>query len=114
MSNNARQSSDSQFAHKINNAFTEFLALNPSLYDLGPAFETMDVKEAESALQLYRMHKNFQKPSDEDDDKRKERSIEAALSFDGMGPKTFHVNQTPGAVCPFVKRQLYLCEEYNA
>ena len=108
MSNKACQGKDSQFAQKVNDVFAEFLASNPSSHDLGPAFETMDVKEAESALQLYRMHKNFQKPSDEDDDKRKERSIEAALSFDGMGHKTFHVNQTPGAVCPFVKRQLYL------
>lgn len=108
MSNNAHQSNDSQFAHKINSVFAEFLTSNPSSHDLGPAFETMDVKEAESALQLYRMHKNFQQPSIEDDDKREKASVEAAFLYDGLGPKTFHVNQTPGAVCPFVKRQLYL------
>lgn len=91
---------------KVNNTLLDFLGAHPKQLDLGPSFSDLSYTHAVTALQLYRMHKKFEKPNDSNAKERKERSLLAAITSDASGIEEFFV---PGSarIDPYVRHQLY-------
>lgn len=98
------------WVNEVNKSILSFLGHNPSRIDLGPSFEQLNEVSAETALQLYRMHKNFEEPSDENATARKHDSIMSMVSYDENGLDSFFVPVNT-KMDPFVRHQLYKVRE---
>lgn len=72
---------------------------------LGPDYSTMEYEEVQNNLALYRLSKNFERPSTEGETERKNRTILSALKYDADGISSF--NPAKMALPPHVRKVLY-------
>lgn len=95
-----------KWVEKINTSILSFLGANKQFEDLGPAYSSMSFRDAESNLQLYRMHKKFERPDDTNASTRKTNSLWTMVDYDADGIDYFEI-PINARIDPYVRHQLY-------
>lgn len=103
---NTPQDKCAPWVRKCNEITLSYLLANNDYEALGPSYSTMSFKEAEANLQLHRLHKNFEAPSDCGAKERKTRSLWAMVDYDFNGITDFEVPLN-AKIDPYVRHQLY-------
>lgn len=91
---------------EVNLAILDFLKANPKSYDLGPDLSDLSYKDAEQAIQLYRMHKLFEEPDDLQADHRRTGSLLKMLDNDADGLNTYF-RPVNAKTDPYIMSQQY-------